>query len=45
MGRVINPYLEEVKVGIAYEGWQRVGKDRYKLKEKISYTGIMDGES
>lgn len=34
----------EVKVGIAYEGWQGVGKDRYKLKEKISYTGIMDGE-
>lgn len=34
----------EVKVGIAYEGWQPVGKDRYKLKEKISYTGIMGGE-
>ena len=34
----------EVKVGIAYEGWQPVGKDRYKLKEKICYTGIMDGE-
>ena len=34
----------EVKVGIAYEGWQPIGKDRYKLKEKISYTGIMDGE-
>jgi hypothetical protein len=34
----------EVKVGIAYEGWQPIGKERYKLKEKISYTGIMDGE-
>lgn len=34
----------EVKVGIAYEGWQPVGKDRYKLKEKMSYTGIMGGE-
>ena len=34
----------EVKLGIAYEGWQRVGENRYKLKEKISYTGIMDGE-
>jgi len=34
----------EVKVGIAYEGWQGVGKDRYRLKEKTSYTGIMDGE-
>ena len=34
----------EVKVGIAYEGWQPMGKDRYGLKEKTSYTGIMDGE-
>jgi hypothetical protein len=34
----------EVKVGIAYEGWQPVGKERYKLKGKISYTGIMEGE-
>lgn len=34
----------EVKVGIAYEGWQASGKDRYSLKEKTSYTGIMDGE-
>ena len=34
----------EVKVGIAYEGWEGVGKNRYKLREKTSYTGIMDGE-
>lgn len=34
----------EVKIGIAYEGWQGVGKDRYELKEKTSYTGIMGGE-
>lgn len=34
----------EVKVGIAYEGWQPIGEGRYKLKEKISYTGIMEGE-
>lgn len=34
----------EVKVGIAYEGWQPLGKGRYELKEKTSYTGIMDGE-
>ena len=33
----------EVKVGIAYEGWMPIGNDRHKLKEKISYTGIMDG--
>lgn len=34
----------EVKVGIAYEGWQPIGKERYKLRGKISYTGIMEGE-
>lgn len=34
----------EVKIGIAYEGWRPLGKDRYELKEKTSYTGIMDGE-
>jgi len=34
----------EVKVGIAYEGWEEVGKDRYKLKEKTTYSGIMVGE-
>ena len=33
----------EVKIGIAYEGWQPIGNDRYKLKEKTSYTGIMGG--
>lgn len=34
----------EVKIGIAYEGWQAVGKGRYGLKEKTSYAGIMDGD-
>ena len=34
----------EVKVGIAYEGWEVVGQDRYRLKEKMTYAGIMDGE-
>jgi len=34
----------EVKVGVAYEGWKMIGADRYKLKEKTSYTGIMNGE-
>ena len=33
----------EVKVGITYEGWLPIGSDRHKLKEKISYTGIMNG--
>lgn len=34
----------EVKVGIAYEGWDEMGKDRYKLREKTSYTGVMGGK-
>ncbi|MCL6579919.1 MAG: ISLre2 family transposase, partial [Candidatus Bathyarchaeota archaeon] len=34
----------EVKAGVAYEGWKKVGKDRYRLTEKTVYTGIMDGE-
>jgi hypothetical protein len=34
----------EVKVGIAYEGWEEVSGDRYKLKGKTTYTGIMGGE-
>lgn len=33
----------EVKVGIAYEGWDEVGKGHYKLKGKTTYTGIMGG--
>jgi hypothetical protein len=33
----------EVKVGIAYEGWELVGKDRYGLREKTTYAGIMNG--
>lgn len=35
----------EVKVGIAYEGWREVSKDRYKVTGKTAYTGIMDGDS
>jgi len=35
----------EVKVGIAHEGWEEANKDRYKLKEKTVYTGIMSGDS
>ncbi len=34
----------EVKIGIAYEGWQAEGKGRYRLREKTCYAGIMDGE-
>ena len=31
-------------MGIAHEGWEVVGQDRYRLKEKMTYAGIMDGE-
>ena len=34
----------EVKTGIAYEGWEEVSKNRYKLKDKTVYTGIMSGD-
>jgi hypothetical protein len=36
----------ELKVGIAYEGWEKVGdQERYRLKEKTAYLGLEDGES
>ena len=35
----------EVKVGIAHEGWEEASKERYKLKQKTVYTGIMSGDS
>lgn len=34
----------EVKVGIAYEGWREVSKDRYRVTEKTAYSGIMDAD-
>ncbi|MGQ9546693.1 MAG: ISLre2 family transposase, partial [Dehalococcoidia bacterium] len=34
----------EVKVGVAYEGWQRVSKDRHRVARKTVYSGIMNGE-
>jgi len=34
----------EVKVGIAYEGWEEVSKNRYKVKDKTVYTGIMGSD-
>jgi len=33
----------EIKIGIAHEGWQKISKERYKLKEKSVYSGIMSG--
>ena len=34
----------EVKTGVAYEGWEEVSKNRYKLKDKTVCTGIMGGD-
>ena len=34
----------EVKVGIAHEGWEKISKERYRLKEKSVYSGIMIGD-
>lgn len=31
----------EIKAGIAYEGWEEITKERYKLKGKLVYGGIM----
>ena len=30
----------EVKLGIAYEGWEKVGKDRYKTVNKTAFTAV-----
>ena len=35
----------EVKLGIAYEGWERIGKDRYKTVHKTFYADIASGET
>ncbi|OGO17990.1 MAG: hypothetical protein A2Z02_03720, partial [Chloroflexi bacterium RBG_16_48_7] len=32
----------EVKLGIAYEGWRKVGKDRYSTLNKTVYADIVD---
>ena len=39
-----NERRAELKVGIAYEGWEKVGRqDRYRLKEKTAYLDLADG--
>ena len=35
----------EVKAGIAYEGWEQVGKDRYRTVNKSIYTDIVDSDT
>jgi hypothetical protein len=34
----------ETKLGIAYEGWEKVGKDRYKTVNKTFYADIASSE-
>lgn len=34
----------EVKLGIAYEGWSQVGKDRYATVNKTIYSDVAGGE-
>ena len=33
----------EVKLGIAYEGWERVGKDRYRTVNKTVFAAVTGG--
>jgi hypothetical protein len=35
----------EVKLGIAYEGWQKVGKDRFRTVNKIAYAAVADEQA
>jgi hypothetical protein len=35
----------EVKLGIAYEGWEKVGKDRYKTVNKTAFAAVTDRDS
>ena len=34
----------EVKLGIAYEGWEKVGKDRYRTVNKTYHVDIVREE-
>ncbi|NIN98921.1 MAG: hypothetical protein GTO49_28890, partial [Anaerolineae bacterium] len=35
----------EVKLGIAYEGWSKVGKDRYRTVNKTAFAAVADGDA
>lgn len=35
----------EVKLGIAYEGWEKVGKDRHKTVNKTAYAAVAGEEA
>ena len=35
----------EVKLGISYEGWRQVGKDRYGTVNKLAYGDLVDSDT
>jgi hypothetical protein len=35
----------EVKLGIAYEGWEKVGKDRYRTLNKTVFASVANGDT
>ena len=35
----------EVKAGIAYAGWEQVGKDRYRTVNKSIYMDVVDSDT
>ena len=35
----------EVKLGIAYEGWEKVSKDRYRTLNKTVFASVADGDT
>ncbi len=35
----------EVKLGIAYEGWEKIGKDRYKTVNKTVFAAVTGGDT
>lgn len=34
----------EVKLGIAYEGWEKIGKDRHRTVNKVMHAAVASGE-
>jgi hypothetical protein len=39
-----NERRTEVKLGIAYEGWQKIGKDRYRTLNKTIFSSVASSE-
>jgi len=39
-----NERRTEVKLGIAYEGWRKIGKDRYRTVNKTIFSSVASGD-